>query len=166
MSGYLTLGQVAAPHGVRGGLKVNSFTEPPEALLAQAEWQLVAADGRVRDVKVRRGDAHRGQLRVELEGIADRDAAQALAGWSVRVLRDRLPQPAEGEYFREDLLGLEVVNEEGVAMGRLDHFIDAPGGAVMVVKGTREHWIPAGRPHLKQVDLAAGRLLVDWPEEL
>lgn len=166
MSGYLTLGQVAAPHGVRGGLKVNSFTEPPEALLAQAEWQLVAADGRVRDVKVRRGDAHRGQLRVELEGVADRDAAQALAGWTVRVLRDRLPQPAEGEYFREDLMGLEVVNEEGVAMGRLDHFIDAPGGAVMVVKGTREHWIPAGRPHLKKVDLAAGRLLVDWPEEL
>ena len=166
MSGYLTLGQVAAPHGVRGRLKVNSFTEPPEALLAQAEWQLVAADGRVRDVKVRRGDAHRGQLRVELEGIADRDAAQALAGWWVRVARDRLPPPADGEYFREDLLGLEVVNEEGVTMGRLDHFIDAPGGAVMVVKGTREHWIPAGRPHLKQVDLAAGRLLVDWPEEL
>ncbi|MEY4760551.1 MAG: ribosome maturation factor RimM [Pseudomonadota bacterium] len=166
MSGYLTLGQVAAPHGVRGGLKVNSFTEPPEALLAQAEWQLVAADGRVRDVKVRRGDAHRGQLRVELEGIADRDAAQSLAGWTVRVLRDRLPQPAQGEYFREDLIGLEVVNEEGVAMGRLDHFIDAPGGAVMVVKGAREHWIPAARPHLKQVDLAARSVLVDWPEEL
>jgi 16S rRNA processing protein RimM len=165
MSGYLTLGQVAAPHGVRGGLKVNSFTAPPEALLAQAEWQLVSASGQTREVKVRRGDAHRGQLRVELEGVTDRDAAQALAGCWVRVLRDRLPPPAEGEFFREDLMGLEVVNEGDVVLGRLDHFIDAPGGAVMVVKGAKEHWVPAVRPHLKRVDLTAGRVYVDWPED-
>jgi 16S rRNA processing protein RimM len=165
MSGYLTLGQVAAPHGVRGGLKVNSFTAPPESLLVQKDWQLVSASGQVRDVKVRRGDAHRGQLRVELEGIADRDAAQALAGWWVRVARDRLPPPAEGEYFREDLMGLEVVNESGAMLGKLDHFIDAPGGAVMVVKGVKEHWVPAVRPHLKRVDMAAGQVHVDWPED-
>ena len=151
---------------MRGWLKVNSFTEPADALLAQREWLLVSASGQERVVKVRSGNAYRGQLRVELEGIADRDAAQALAGCWVRVARERLPPPAEGEYFREDLLGFEVVNEEAVAMGRLDHFIDAPGGAVMVVKGSREHWIPASRPHLKQVDLAAKRVLVDWPEEL
>lgn len=162
---YLTLGQIAAPHGVRGGLKVNSFTEPPASLLAQAQWQLVSASGQTRDVKVRRGDAYRGQLRVELEGIDDRDAAQALAGWWVRVERDRLPRPAEGEYFREDLLGLDVVNEQGVKLGRLSHFVDAPGGAVMVVQGDREYWVPAGRPHLKRVDLPAGVVHVDWPED-
>ena len=163
---YLTLGQVVAAHGVRGGLKVNSFTDPPEALLDHKDWHLLSAAGRHQDVKIRRGDAYRGQLRVELEGVADRDLALTFAGCWVQVDRSRLAAPEAREHYREDLIGLAVVNEDGAALGAVSHFVDLPAGAVMVVRGAKEHWVPAGPPHLKRVDAATGTVHVDWPEEL
>ena len=60
----------------------------------------------------------------------------------------------------------EVVNTDAAVLGRLDYFADLPAGAVMVVKGEREHWVPAAPKHLLKVDLAAKRLTVDWPAEL
>jgi 16S rRNA processing protein RimM len=112
------------------------------------------------------GAPHRDRLRVLLSGIEDRDAASALTGWWVRIARSELPPPAEGEHYRDDLVGFEVVNAEGVVLGRVDYFADLPAGAVMVVKGDREHWVPAVPKHLLKVDLAAKRLTVDWPAEL
>jgi 16S rRNA processing protein RimM len=163
---YLTLGQIVSAHGVRGWLKVNSFTDPPEALLEHMLWHLVSANGQTQERKLLGGDAYRGQLRVELEGVADRDVALALAGSWVQVERAALAQPAPREHYREDLVGLEVVNVEGAKLGTVSHFVELPAGAAMIVRGVREHWVPAGPPHLKRVDLEARQILVDWPEEL
>ena len=80
--------------------------------------------------------------------------------------RSALPELEEGEPYRDDLVGFEAVNTEGVVLGRLDYFADLPAGPVMVVKGEREHWVPAAPKHLLKVDLAAKRLVVDWPAEL
>ena len=163
---YLTLGQVAGAHGVRGGLKVNSFTDPPEGLLEHGAWHLLSAAGREQDVRLKGGDAYRGQLRVELEGVTDRDVAQGLAGYWVQVARSELAPPAAREHYREDLIGLAVVNGNGAALGEVSHFVDLPAGAVMVVRGAREHWVPATPPHLLRVDAASRTVYVDWPEEL
>jgi 16S rRNA processing protein RimM len=166
--GYLTLGQIAGPHGVRGWMKVNSFTDPPEALLETPDWTLIRPDGRRLEVEVvEAGAGQRSQLRVALATVADRDAAQALAGSWVLVSREDLPAPGEREHYRDDLLGFEVRNVEGVELGRLSHYVDLPAGAVMVVRGGKaEHWIPAAPAHLKKVEKAERRLLVDWPETL
>lgn len=164
--GYLTLGQIAGAHGVRGWLRVNSFTDPPEALLETPEWSLMRPDGRRIDTQVVGAAGHREQLRVALEKIEDRDAAQALAGCWVLVRRDQLPPPGEREHFRDDLLDFEVRNLEGAVLGRLNHYVDLPAGTVMVVKGAAEHWIPAAPPHLHRVDAAQRLLTVDWPETL
>ena len=167
MSGrYLTLGQIAAPHGVGGALKVNAYTDPPENLLGYKLWRLLQADGSSREVALLRGQRLGRQLRVELEGIADRDAAQALAGAQVQVPREALPPTAGNEHYREDLIGFTVVNGEGVTLGAIDHFLDLPGGAVMVVRGAREHVVPAAKPHLLSIDTASRCVRVDWPEEL
>jgi 16S rRNA processing protein RimM len=163
---YLTLGQVVSAHGVRGWLKVNSFTAPPEALLEHGSWHLVSASGQVQDEVLVAGDAYRDQLRVQLEGVNDRDEALALAGCWVQVERKSLPEPAPREHYREDLIGLQVVNAEGVQLGTVSHFVELPAGAVMVVRGAREHWVPASPPHLRRVDLSAGQVLVDWPDDL
>lgn len=167
---YLTLGQVAAPHGVRGHLKVNSYTDPPEALLRHAQWHLVPAgpqgSSQARDLRLLSGQGHHGQLRVALEGVGDRDAALALAGWWVQVAREALPPPGDREYFRDDLVGSVVSNEEGCTLGVISHFVDLPTGPVMVVKGQGEHWVPAKPPHLRKVDLAQRQVQVDWPAQL
>ncbi len=119
------------------------------------------------------------RLVVRLEGIEDRDGAALLTGAWVEVERAELPPTGDREYYRADLIGFEVTNLEGIALGRVAYFIDAPTGAVMVVedrKGAdtgrteavsrREHWVLADPAHLRRVDLAAGRILVDWPAEL
>lgn len=163
---FMTLGQIGAAHGVNGWLMVRSFADPPDSLLDHNEWQLLSPGGKTLQLQLLEGAPHRDRLRVKFSGIDDRDAASGLTGWWVQIARSALPPPAEGEHYRDDLVGFEVVNVEGVWLGVLDYFADLPAGAVMVVKGEREHWVPAAPRHLLKVDVAAKRLTVDWPAEL
>jgi 16S rRNA processing protein RimM len=162
----LTLGQVGRPHGIRGWVLVRSFADPPDSLLEYDEWQLVAPGGTARTIRLLEGTSFKEGLRVRLEGVADRDAAQALTGCWVRIARERLPPLAQGQHYRDDLVGYAVRNVEGVELGRVDYFADLPAGAVMVVKGEREHWVPVTPQHLLKVHADAERIDVDWPAEL
>jgi len=162
----LTLGQVGAPHGIAGWLLVRSFADPPDSLLDYEAWHLAGPDGTVRKMKLLEGAPYRQGLRVRLEGITDRNAAQALNGWYVRIERDELPELAQGEHYRDDLVGFTVRNAEGVALGQIDYFADLPAGPVMVVKGAKEHWLPVSPQHLLRIDAEARVVEVDWPAEL
>ncbi len=162
----LTLGQVGAPHGIAGWLLVRSFTDPPDSLLDHEEWQLSAPNGATRTIRLLEGVPYRNGLRVRFEGIADRTAAQALTGWWVRIARENLPPLAEGEHYRDDLVGFTVRNVEQVELGRVDYFADLPAGAVMVVKGEREHWLPVSKQHLLRIDAGQRLIEVDWPAQL
>jgi 16S rRNA processing protein RimM len=162
----LVLGQVATAHGIRGWVLVRSFADPLDSLLDYDEWQLVAPNGTVRKMRLLEGAPYKEGLRVLLEGIEDRNAALALSGWRVQVARSELPPLEEGEHYRDDLTGFEVVNAEGVVLGRLEYFADLPAGPVLVVKGEREHLVPASPPHLLKIDASARRIDVDWPAEI
>ncbi len=95
----------------------------------------------------------------------ERDAASRLTGQMVLVEREQLP-PAQGrEHYRDDLVGFEARNLEGALLGVVDHFIDTPGNAVMVIKGVREHLVPVTTQHLQQRRQDARNLVVDWPED-
>jgi 16S rRNA processing protein RimM len=162
----LKLGQVSTAHGIRGWVLVRSFADPPDSLLDYDEWQLVAPNGAVRTMTLVEGAPYRKGLRVLFEGIEDRNAALALSGWWVQIARSELPPLEEGEHYRDDLTGFEVVNAEGVVLGRLEYFADLPAGPVLVVKGEREHLVPASPPHLLKIDASARRIDVDWPAEI
>jgi 16S rRNA processing protein RimM len=175
---WVELGRIGAPFGLAGWVHVSSYTEPPEALLEYPEWALRSQGGERRKYRLADGQVHGERLVVRLEGIDERDGAALLTGAWVEVERTELPPTGDREYYRADLIGLEVENLEGKLLGRVTYFIDAPAGAVMVVEdqqtepaGTREasrreHWVLANPTHLRRVDLAAGRILVDWPAEL
>jgi 16S rRNA processing protein RimM len=153
-------------HGVRGWLKVVSYTEPADNLLQHPLWML-AREGEVgHEYRVRDAGFDGRWLRVSLEGVEDRDAAEALRGLNIEVARAALAPTGPREYYRDDLLGFKVSNLAGSALGQVSHFLEAPAAAVMVVRGEREHWIPAAPPHLVKVRLDAGEIVVDWPEEL
>jgi 16S rRNA processing protein RimM len=162
----VVLGRIVAAHGVRGWLKVQSYTEPPEGLLEYSHWLLREPGRAPRPVRVVASEFDGHWMRVSLEGIADRDAAELLRGAEIEVERAQLPPPGEREHYREDLLGFAVRNLEGVAMGEVTHFVDAPAGAVMVVKGEREHWVLATPVHLKKVHMDERLIEVDWPADL
>ena len=163
---HVKLGRILGAAGLRGWLKVQSYTDPPEGLLRHKRWELRAADGRRESVEVAEADSQGGNLRVRLAGIIDRTAAEAVRGRDIEVTRAALPPTAEREYYREDLLGLTVRERSGQELGRVSHFVDAPAGAIMVVKGARELWIPAVPRHLVRVELDRGEIEVDWPAEL
>jgi 16S rRNA processing protein RimM len=99
-----------------------------------------------------------------LEGVTDREGASRLTGQMVLVDRELLPPTQGREHYREDLIGFEARNLEGVVLGAVDHFVDTPGNAVMVIRGAREHWVPVTPQHLRSVDKDARSLVVDWPE--
>lgn len=162
------LGRVAAPFGVRGWVRVQSYTDPPDSLLQYRDWRLRAPGGDEAEAAPRRvlqsqWDGH--ALRVAFDGVADRDAAEALREWEILIERAALPEAAPREYYREDLLGFTVRNAEGVVLGSLQHFLSTPGSPVMVVKGEREYAVPAVPPHLRRVDLEQRLIEVDWPAD-
>jgi 16S rRNA processing protein RimM len=162
----LVLGRILGPHGLRGEVRVRSYTEPPESLLAHRSWLLRSPEGHERRVEVL-SSRHSGvTLRVALGGVADRDAADRLRNHEVLIERSALPATAAREFYQEDLLGFSVRNLEGTVLGELVYFVEAPTGALMVVRGRREHWLPAQAPRLRRVDLARRELVVDWPEDI
>jgi 16S rRNA processing protein RimM len=158
------LGRITGPFGVRGWLKVMSFTDPPEQILDYPTWQAELPRAGRRELHPLEGRRHGKGLVVRFEGIDDRDAAIALGRLDLWVERRELPA-LKGEYYRADLVGFEVVNLQGQPLGRVDHFLDMPANAVMVVAGLREHWLPLGRDQVFRVDLEHGRITVDWDPE-
>ena len=165
----IEVGRLGAAHGVRGWLRVQSFTDPPQRLFEWKLWQLQSQSkewrGEMRAVNLLEARPQGNGWIVRLEGVDERDAASRLTGLMILVERELLP-PAEGrEHYRDDLVGFEVKNVEGVLLGLVDHFVDTPGNPVMVVKGGREHWIPVTGQHLRSVDRDARALTVDWPED-
>jgi 16S rRNA processing protein RimM len=154
---------------VRGWLKVYSYAHPPAALLQHECWQLHGpGSGSAEPLETRRvlqSQSEGQSLRVALEGIADRDAAQRLTGWDILIERVALPAAGAREYFREDLVGCTVRNGEGAVLGTVQYFLEAPAGAVMIVRGEREYAVPALPPHLQRVDLARREIAVDWPAD-
>ena len=162
-SELIELGIVGAPFGVRGWVKLRSYTDPPERLLDHRQFQLKLG-GALRTYAVEADGRSGGRLTVKLEGVEDRDAAQALRGAVIGVPRSELPPREDRDFYRADLIGCEVVNLAGVRLGAVAHFIEIPAHALMVVRGEREYWVPAVPRHLKRVDLRARQVVVDWDD--
>jgi len=162
-SALIELGTVGAPFGVRGWVKLRSYTDPPERLLDHRRFQLLL-DGAWKTYAVEADGRSGGQLTVKLAGIEDRNSAQALRGAAIGVLRSDLPPRDDRDFYRADLIGCEVVNLTGVRLGAVAYFIEIPAHALMVVRGEREYWVPAVPQHLRRVDLGSRRVVVDWDD--
>jgi 16S rRNA processing protein RimM len=150
---------------VKGWVHVQSFTDPPAGLLRYGSWTLRMGLADRSERRLLEGREHGRGVVARLEGVEDRTAAAALAGATIEVARSALPKPARRQFYRVDLIGLAVRNEQGAELGTVSHFIDTPANAVMVVQGDRERWIPATPRHIRKVDLRGGWVAVDWPAE-
>jgi len=161
----IVMGRVAAPFGVKGWIKIQPFTRTVDALLEYRAWWL-GRDGRWDNSRVEDGAVHGRSLIAKLHGCDDRDAATRLKGMDVAVPRSALPPKADGEYYWTDLIGLEVVNREGVSLGRVTGLMETGGSHVLVVRAERERLIPFAEPVIESVDVGGGRVIVDWRADL
>ena len=158
----ILLGRVLGAFGVRGELKIQSFTDPDSAVLRYQPWTLVQG-GKEREFDGAKGRVTAKGVIATFPGIADRDAAQALAGTEIWAPRSVLPKPKPGEYYWVDLEGLEVVNREGIVLGRVSHLFETGSNQVMEVSGERERMLPFIEGDcVLGVDFDAGRIDVDW----
>lgn len=162
MTRPVILGRVGAPHGVAGWFRVRSAARPPESILEFETW-LIGGSGDWREYRVVDGRVRSNGLLARLEGVADRDAAATLRHAEIAVPRAALPEPAPGEWYWADLLGLAVETVDGTPLGRVDDLLETGANDVLVVRGERERLIPwLPERVVIRVDPQAGRLVVDW----
>ena len=148
------MGRVAGSYGVRGWIRV----ERPEAGLAECgEWWIGGEPHAVEETK-----EHSGTLLARLAGVGNREAALKLRGRAVAVSRAALPKPDAGHYYLADLVGLEVVNEQGIVLGAVKSWTFNGAQDVMEVAGDRARLIPWIPTVIKAVDLARRRIEVEW----
>lgn len=164
---YIVLGRITGVFGIKGWVKVQSYTDPVEAILDYREWHLEQRAAR-RVIELREGRPHGRGVVAHLASYDDRDVAATLVGAEILVARASLPPLAEREFYRADLVGMTVRDATGQELGRIDHFVDTASNPVMVVAAagemSRELWIPAMPPYLRRVDLAKREVHVDWQE--
>ena len=165
----ILLGRVIGAFGVRGEIKLESFTEPLEQILHYQPWILRDARGGERELSGVRARQTTKGLVARFPNVDDRDAAEALRGCEVFVPRSVLPPPAEGEFYWVDLEGLQVQTVDGVHLGTVSHLFPTGANDVVVVRDGadgRERMIPFVRPDfVRAIDFEAGTMTVDWDPE-
>ena len=146
---------------MRGWVRVTSYTRPPEQIFSYREWLVDAPSGAVK-MACPEGRRQGKSLVARLEGVTDREQARALLGSEVSVARSQLAAPAEGEYYWIDLVGLEVVNLQGMRLGKVARLMETGANDVLVVDGDRERLLPWIPDVVRRVDLEGGVIEVDW----
>ena len=163
----IVLGKITSVHGVRGEVKIYSFTDPIDNLLDYRHWTL-KRDGEVKQVELVSGRLQGRVLVAKLKGLDDREVARTYAGFDICVPREQLPDLEDGEFYWHQLEGLKVIDLQGQLLGRLDHLLETGSNDVMVVKpcpgsvDDRERLLPYTEQCVQKVDLAAGEMRVDW----
>ena len=155
------MGRVVAAVGIKGWVKLKSFTAEPEALDQFAEW-VVQTPGGWRYMALEEFAVRPNGTAAKIAGCEDRDSAERLKGAEIAIPREALGESEEGLLFQVDLVGLEVMDEAGERLGEVEGFFETGETSVMVVKGARERLIPFIPDYVKAVDREARRITVDW----
>jgi 16S rRNA processing protein RimM len=161
------LGIVGAPHGVRGAVRIKTFTDEPEAIARYGALEDESGERHftLRVIGAAKGD---GMVIAQITGVADRDRAEALRGLRLYAPRAVLPPTAEDEFYHADLVGLDAMLQDGSAVGRIVAVYDFGAGDVLEI--AREHGqpvvVPFTRAAVPVVDLAGRRVVLDPPEGL
>lgn len=165
------LGRITSVFGIKGWVKVYSFTDPMTNILNYRQWVLVQ-DGSRRSVRLSAGKVHGKGLVALIDGVSDPDQARAYCGAEIRVSADELPELPAGEYYWHQLEGLVVVTTEGVRLGKVSHLLETGSNDVLVVDPDvdsvdgRRRLVPyAPDEYVREIDLAQGRIEVEWDPE-
>jgi 16S rRNA processing protein RimM len=165
----ITLGKVGAVYGIKGWLKIHSFTDDPDAILDYFPWSLKLGN-KTQSVEVTDWRKHNNGLIVKLANFDDRDQAQTLVGSDILVQPDALPELPEGEFYWRDLITMSVVNSQGYDLGVVSDILETGANDVLIVKanskdafGKKERLIPYLVDQVvKSVDLETKKINVDW----
>lgn len=165
----VVIGKIGAPHGIAGGVRLFSFTEPVTNILDFKSLRIAAPGKDInklsqwKTINVEKIQQHKNCFVVNFSGVKDRDAASLLTHNEIAVLRSELGDLDEDEFYWDDLLGSKVYNKEGLYLGLLDDFMETGANdVVVIVDGTKEHLVPYTEQFILDIDLDESRIIVDW----
>ena len=158
----IVVGRISGIHGVRGYLRVISYTRPLENIFKYERWLLKQGDD-WQDVKLLEGQVHGKGLIVKLQGVEDRDRAREFIDADIAIERTQLADIKPGEYYWHDLIGLSVCNQDGKELGQVRELLETGANDVLVVEGDQTTLIPFIKEHyILAIDLDKKIIRVDW----
>ena len=165
----IVVGKVSGVYGVKGWIKIFSYTEPREGIAEYSPWYLKQSgvnQGRWQQVKLEQGKRHAKTVIAKLEGFDDRNESMMLTGAVIGGDPELMDSSGDGVYYWRDLIGLRVVNQQGVELGLVEKLIETGANDVLVVKAdTGERLIPWTLGNaVVEVDMEKSIILVDWDE--
>ena len=169
----IEVGRIADAWGIKGWFKVLPYSTDPEALFSSKRWYLLPAEKGAKTfvgpvtLVIREAKEHSDTVVAWAQDVSDRNAAELLRGARIFVARSSFPSPEQDEYYWVDLIGLEVVNREGVALGTVRELLSTGPQTVLLISYEQdgkpaERMIPFVSAFVDDVDLAARRIRVDW----
>ncbi|MEH6457217.1 MAG: ribosome maturation factor RimM [Cocleimonas sp.] len=169
---YILLGKISGVHGIKGWVKVFSYTSPRVKITEYSQWYVKSSKGQSWvSQKLTEGKVQGKNIIARLDGINYRDEAEALVGTEIAIHKDQLEVLAENEYFWRDLIGLSVETISGEKLGKIDWLFDTGSNDVIIVKDTesaeeKEHLLPyLFDDVIKSIDLEKSLMVVDWDPE-
>ena len=159
---HVTIARVVDAFGVRGHIKVRTFTEKPQNLLNYTCWVLNKKGKDQLSFSVTSSRLHGKFITAKLEGVDNRDQAIELKGADILIAISELPELPDGQFYHFQLSGLAVVDVDGYSYGCVEEIMQTGANDVLVVKGLGTHLIPYTPDAILQVDLKAGKILVEW----
>lgn len=159
---YIVVGKIGSTYGVKGWLKILSYTEIADNILDYNPWY-VENNHDWKAFEIESGKGHGKGVIAKLVGFNSPEHAKMLSGKNIAILRTQLPKLDKNEFYWSDLKGLTVIDQRGEVLGKVIYLIATGSNDVLVVKGEREHAIPylPGKV-VTSIDLAKQEMHVNW----
>ncbi len=158
------VGKINGLFGTQGWVKVFSHTHPRKNILSYQPWH-IKINNQWQTLEAKRSREQGKTIIAQIANINDSDQARSLIGINIYIDKSQLPKLPKEQHYWEDLIGLNVINQENIALGRVSSLVDTGANHVLVVNGEKEHWVPYIEPFLIQIDIDNGQILVDWDED-
>lgn len=156
------VGRITGEFGIKGWLKVHSYTHPRENILTYSPW-IICGNNQPLTVCVKDSQWHGKNLVIKIDGVVTREQAMSFRGSQIVILREQMAVTLADEYYLIDLIGLRVISVDGNIFGKVSNILETGTNEVLVVKGERERLIPLIKDtYVINIDLKAQTIFVDW----
>jgi 16S rRNA processing protein RimM len=159
------VGKISGIYGVSGWVRIISYTRPVTNIFLYSPW-LIGQGEQQRSIELVEGRVQGKGLVAHLRDMDDRDLARSYIGKQIAIYRRQMPELPSGEYYWRDLINLDVLNLDGVKLGKVTEILETGANDVLVIHGERRHLVPLmmGR-YVTDIDTSIGRITVDWDPE-
>ena len=161
------LGKITGVHGIKGWLKIQSYSSPPENILNYSQW-IINNQGEEDFYSIEKGRKQNNKIVVKLEKIDDRNTAESLINSKIQILRSDLPKLSNENYYWSDLVGLSVLDSEEEAIGKVESLIATGANDVMVINTSKDERVLVPfvmHEIIKEVNVELNYIKIDWSIE-